>query len=51
MNKWRVNGWEVRGRLMWVTLIWDTPLGVYCRPPDWEEDVDEAFYRQLKVVL
>jgi len=27
----------------------DTVVGVYCRPPDQEEEVDEAFYRQLKV--
>ena len=28
----------------------DTAVGVYCRPPDQEEEVDEA-YRQLKVAL
>jgi len=28
----------------------DTVVGVYYRPPDQEEEVDEAFYRQLKVV-
>jgi len=27
----------------------DTVVGVYCRPPDQEEEADEAFYRQLKV--
>jgi len=27
----------------------DTVVGVYYRPPDQEEEVDEAFYRQLKV--
>ena len=26
----------------------DTIMGVYYRPPDQEEEVDEAFYRQLK---
>jgi len=29
----------------------DTVVGVYYRPPDQEEEVDEAFYRQLKVAL
>ena len=27
----------------------DNVVGVYYRPPDQEEEVDEAFYRQLKV--
>jgi len=27
----------------------DTVVGVYYRPPDQEEEVDEAFYRQLKI--
>jgi len=27
----------------------DTVVGVYYRPPDQEEKIDEAFYRQLKV--
>jgi len=27
----------------------DIIAGVYYRPPDQEEEVDEAFYRQLKV--
>jgi len=27
----------------------DIIVGVYYRPPDQEEEVDEAFYRQLKV--
>ncbi|GAB0208952.1 hypothetical protein GRJ2_003360900 [Grus japonensis] len=27
----------------------DTVVGVYYRPPDQEEEVDEAFYRQLEV--
>jgi len=28
----------------------DTVVGVYYRPPDQEEEVDEALYRQLKAV-
>jgi len=28
----------------------DSVVGVYYRPPDQEEEVDEAFYRQLEVV-
>jgi len=27
----------------------DIIVGVYCKPPDQNEEVDEAFYRQLKV--
>jgi len=27
----------------------NTVVGVYYRPPEQEEEVDEAFYRQLKV--
>jgi len=27
----------------------DTVVGVGSRPPDWEEEVDKAFYRQMKV--
>ena len=27
----------------------DTAVGVYYRPPDQEQEGDEAFYRQLKV--
>ncbi|GAB0199938.1 mitochondrial enolase superfamily member 1 [Grus japonensis] len=29
----------------------DTVVGVYYRPPDQDEEVDEAFYRQLEVAL
>jgi len=29
----------------------DVIVGVYYRPPDQEEEVNEAFYRQLKVAL
>ena len=29
----------------------DTVVGVYYKPSDQEEDVDEASYRQLKVAL
>ena len=28
----------------------DTVVGICYRPPDQEEEVDEAFYRQLEVV-
>ncbi|GAB0210277.1 hypothetical protein GRJ2_003493500 [Grus japonensis] len=39
---------------IWVRIkgqanINDTVVGVYYRPPDQEEEVDEAFYRQLEV--
>jgi len=27
----------------------DVIVSVYCRPPDQEEEVDEAFYKQLQV--
>jgi len=36
---------KLRDRLIWVTLL----LGVYCRPPDQEEEGNAAFYTQLKV--
>jgi len=26
----------------------DAVVGVYCKPPDQEEEVNEAFYRQQK---
>lgn len=29
----------------------DTVVGVHYRPPDEEEEVDKAFYRQLEVAL
>ena len=29
----------------------DTVAGAYYRPPDQEEEVDEAFYRQLQAAL
>ena len=40
---------------MWVrikgqALTGDITVGVYYRPPDQEEEVDEAFYRQLQAV-
>jgi len=39
---------------LWVTIkgqphMADIVVGVYYRPPDQDEEVDEAFYRQLKV--
>ncbi|GAB0208991.1 hypothetical protein GRJ2_003364800 [Grus japonensis] len=39
---------------LWVRMkgqanMGDTVVGVYYRPPDQEEEVDEAFYRQLEV--
>jgi len=37
-NDLRAYGLELRDRLIWV----------YYRPPDHDEEVDEAFYRQLK---
>jgi len=41
---------------LWVRIkgqphVGDVIVGVYYRPPDQEEQVDEAFYRQLKVDL
>ncbi|GAB0209615.1 hypothetical protein GRJ2_003427200 [Grus japonensis] len=41
---------------LWVRMkgqanMGDTVVGVYYRPPDQEEEVDEAFYRQLEVAL
>jgi len=41
-NELRAYGLELRERLTWVTLWW-------VWPPDQEEEVDEAFYRQLQV--
>jgi len=35
----RIKGWANIG---------DTVVDVYCRPPDQEEEVDEAFYKQLE---
>lgn len=45
MNEWRAHGQELRGRLD----MCDTILCVYYRLPDQEEEVDDIFYRQLKV--
>lgn len=41
---------------MWVRIkgqvnMGDTVVGVHYRPPDEEEEVDKAFYRQLEVAL
>ena len=41
---------------LWVRIkgranIGDTVVGVCYRPPDQEEEVDEAFYKQLEVAL
>lgn len=41
---------------MWVRIkgqvnMGDTVVCVHYRPPDEEEEVDEAFYRQLEVAL
>ena len=38
-------------RIKRQTKMADTNMGVYYRPPDQEKEVDEAFYRQLKVAL
>ncbi|GAB0206453.1 hypothetical protein GRJ2_003110900 [Grus japonensis] len=45
---------EERVESLWVRIkgqanMGDTVVGVYYRPPDQEEEVDEAFYRQLEV--
>jgi len=45
---------EERVESLWVrikgqTRMGNTVVGVYYRPPDQEEEVHEAFYRQLKV--
>jgi len=45
---------EERVESLWVRIkgqahMGDTIVGVYYRSPDQEEEVDEAFYRQLKV--
>ncbi|GAB0209149.1 rapamycin-insensitive companion of mTOR-like [Grus japonensis] len=45
---------EERMESLWVRTegqanMGDTVVGVYYRPPDQEEEVDEAFYRQLEV--
>jgi len=45
---------EERVESLWVRIkgqphMGDIIVGVYYRPPDQEEEVDEAFYRQLKV--
>jgi len=44
---------EERGKSLWVRIkgqvnTGDTIVGVYYRPPDQEEAVNEAFYRHLK---
>jgi len=41
---------------LWVRIkgqasMGDTMVGPYCRSPDLEEEVDEAFYKQLEVAL
>ncbi|GAB0207210.1 hypothetical protein GRJ2_003186600 [Grus japonensis] len=45
---------EERVESLWVRMkgqanMGDTVVGVYYRPPDEEEEVDKAFYRQLEV--
>jgi len=45
---------EERVESLWARIkgqphMGDTIVGVYYRPPDQEQEVDEAFYRQLKV--
>ncbi|GAB0205201.1 hypothetical protein GRJ2_002985700 [Grus japonensis] len=45
---------EEQVEILWVRIkgqatMGDTVVGVYYRPPDQEEDVDEAFCRQLEV--
>ena len=45
---------EERVESLWVRIkgqahMSDTVVGVYYRPPDQEEEVDEAFYSQLNV--
>ncbi|GAB0204592.1 mitochondrial enolase superfamily member 1 [Grus japonensis] len=45
---------EERVKSLWVRIkgqanMGDTVVDVYYRPPDQEEEVDEAFYRQLEV--
>ena len=45
---------EERVENLWVRIKWqahsgDTVVGVYYRPPDQEEEGNEAFYRQLKI--
>ena len=45
---------EKQAESLWVgikgqALMGDTVVGVHYRPPDQEEGIDEAFYRQLKV--
>ena len=45
---------EERVESLWLRIkglaqMGDTIVGVYHRPPDQEEEVDEAFCRQLKV--
>ncbi|GAB0193231.1 mitochondrial enolase superfamily member 1 [Grus japonensis] len=45
---------EERAKSLWVRIkgqanMGDAVVGVYYRPPDQEEEVDEAFYRQLEV--
>ena len=44
---------EEQDESLWVTIkgqahTGDIKVGVYYRPPDQEEEVDEAFYRQLQ---
>lgn len=47
-------GTDERGESLWVRIkgqadIGDIVAGVYYRPPDQEEEVDEAFYGQLEI--
>ena len=39
------------GKIKGQPKMGDTVVGVCYRPPDQEEEVDEAFYRQLEVAL
>jgi len=40
---------SLRVRIKGQAHTGDTVVGVYYRPPDQEEEVNKAFYRQLKV--
>jgi len=42
---------SLRVRIKGQVHVDDIVVGVYYRPPDQEEEVDEAFYRQLNVAL
>jgi len=52
---WPGSGRRTRVESLWVRIkgqphMGDIIVGVYYRPPDQEEEVDEAFYKQLKAV-